>query len=239
MTTLKIAFFSLLFLFTNLNYAQGKDSMSDRTWFQNTNCSSLEIKKYQSVSNHKVLAEVAISDGKILKKLIERIQKVPTNGDMMVSFGPDAAHTELIFACEGKKQTVEIYQKGFKTPSTGFNSERGETEKTLIEDIINLLAPDFNKKILKIENLELKFKNFAVTYKGSQTTDSQPVTVSVTTDTFLVKDKSGKEQAIKITSGQLSPQIQKFEMNKKTYSLLSMKSSTGDSLYPDYFEITE
>jgi len=108
----------------------------------------------------------------------------------------------------------------------------------LYEDIATLLAPVVNKKILKIENLELKLENFSITYKGSEFTDGAPATVSFTTETYLVKDKAGTEQTIRVTSGQTSPKVQKFEVNKKTYSLLPLNSSTGASLHPDYFEIT-
>jgi len=111
MRYLRLALFSLSFLLIHINTAQGTSPMSERTWFTNTNCSALEIKKHKSVSNHKVVSEVAIGDLKIVKKIIDRIQKIPTNGDMMVSFGPDAQYMELIFACEGKKQTIEVYQK--------------------------------------------------------------------------------------------------------------------------------
>lgn len=238
MGKLKLALFSLSFLFIHINTAQGTIPMSERSWFTNTNCNSLEIKRHKSVSNHKVISEVAISDSKILKKIIDRIQKIPTDGDMMVSFGPDAEYIELIFACEGKKQTIEVYQRGFKTPSTGFNSNKGEVEASLYEDIATLLAPAVNKKILKIENLELKFENFSITYKGSEFKDGAPATVSFTTETYLVKDKSGTEQTIRVTSGQTTPKVQKFEVNKKTYSLLPFNSSKGVSLYPEYFEIT-
>lgn len=221
------------------NTALGKDMREERPWFKNKDCTALEIKKYKSVSDHKIIASVSIADIKVVKKIVERIEKIPANGDMMVSFGPDAQHTELIFSCQDStKNIIEIYQKGFKTPSTGFNSDGNEPEKKLREDIMVLLTPTLNTKILKIENLELKFDGFSVIYKGSATTTAA-VTASSTTETYLIKDKSGKEQTVRVTSGQTSPQAQKFEVNKKAYSLQTLNSSKGESLLPDYFEITQ
>lgn len=211
----------------------------ERPWFKNKNCTVLEIKKYKSISDHKVVAEVSISDLKIVKKIVERIEKIPANGDMMVSFGPDAPHTELIFSCaDSKKEIIEIYQKGFKTPSTGFNGDGNEGEKKLQADIMTLLSPALNTKMLKIENLELKFDGFSVTYKGSETTTA-PVTASFSTETYIIKDNAGKEQKVQVTSGQTAPKVQKFEVNKKTYSLQTLNSSKGEDLLPDYFEINQ
>jgi len=238
----KFILLSLTLILSNL--AIGKDMREERPWFINKNCHSLTIKKYKSISNHKIVAEVSIADTNVVKKIVERIEKIPANGDMMVSFGPDAQHTELIFSCEtsGPKDSphavIEIYQKGFKTPSTGFNSDGNEIEKKLQADIAALLEPTLNTKILKIENLELKFENFSITYKGHKTTNA-PVTASFTTETYLIKDKKGQEQSIQVTSGQTAPQTQKFEVNKKAYSLLPLKSSQGEDLLPDYFEISQ
>jgi len=58
-----------------LNTALGKDMREERPWFKNKNCTVLEIKKYKSISDHKVVAEVSISDLKIVKKIVERIEK--------------------------------------------------------------------------------------------------------------------------------------------------------------------
>jgi hypothetical protein len=230
---LTVAFFIL-----SVQFAEGKDMREDRPWFKNKNFTTLNIKKYKSVSEHKIVAELAIVDVKAVKKIVERIEKIPTDGDRMVSFGPQAQHTQLIFTGEDSKSTIEIYQKGFKTPSTGFNSDGNIAEKTLEEDIMGLLTPALNTKLLKIENLDLKFKDFSVTYKGSETTTA-PVTASFSTETYIVKDKVGKEQKVQITSGQTGPKPQKFEVNQKTYSLLPLKSSKGEDLLPDYFEITQ
>ncbi len=217
--------------------ALGKDMREERPWFNQKNCTSLQIKKYKSISDHKVVAEVSIFDLKAINKIIERIEKIPSNGDMMVSFGPKAAHTDLIFNCANSKtEIIQIYQKGFKTPSTGFNSDGNEIEKKLQTDLMALLTPALNIKLLKVENLELNFDGFSVTYKGSKTTTT-PATVTFTTDTYIIKDKSGKEQKIEVTSGQTAPKVQAFIVNKKSYSLFPLISSKGEDLLPDYFEI--
>lgn len=234
----------LMILALNSEFAAGANMKELRPWFTNKNCKTLEIKKFKSVSNHDVTHEILITDVKAVEKIMTRIEKISANGDMMVSFGPDADFTQLIFNCESAdpkvppRQIVEIYQKGFKTPSTGFNSEDKKTERALIDDLFNLLSPDVNKKLLKIENLEYKIDKFSVTFKGSDT-KTAPVTVTTHTETYIVKDKTGNEQKVEITSGQLPPKPEKFEVNKHQYSLQTLNSSKGESLLPDYFEITK
>ncbi len=211
-----------------------------RQWFTTKECTALEIKKYKSISVHQVVSAVTIEDSNVVQKILERIEKIPADGDMMKSFGPDAESIDLFFHCGmGSIQKIEIYQKRFKTPSTGFNAGSNETESSLYADIDALLFPDLEKKILKIKNLEFKFKEFTLTYKGAEFTDMAPATVSWTTDVFLIKDKSNTEQAIEIVSGQIPPPPYKFEVSKVALTLLTYQTEMKERLYPDYFKITK
>ena len=128
----------IIFLITNYNI--NAQMNSERIWFKYKDCTLLEIVKYKSISNHKIEASVSINDIIFINNIIERIQNIPANGDMMISFGPDAEHIELLFYKEKDCQKIEIYNHRFKTPSTGFNSNKNEIELTLYKDIIHLLS---------------------------------------------------------------------------------------------------
>lgn len=211
-----------------------------RLWFNTKDCAVLEIKKYKSISVHQVISAVRIEDQHSVKKIMERIEKIPVDGDMMKSFGHDAESIDLFFHCAGETtQKVEIYQKRFKTPSTGFNSGRNEAESLLYYDIDALLFPDLEKKILKLINVEFKFNDFSLTYLGEITSQKIPATVSWTRDQFLLKDKTNTEKAIEIVSGQLSPPPYNFAILNLGFTLLTYQTEMQDRLYPDYFQVIQ
>lgn len=209
-----------------------------RQWFNTEECNALDIKKYQSISVHQVVSAVTINDSRVVKSIMERIKNIPAEGDMMKSFGPDVESIDLIFHCANDTtQKVEIYQKRFKTPSTGFNSGKSETESLLYADIDALLFPNFGKRILKIKNVALEFKDFSLTYLGKTNSEPAPVTASWTTDQFLVKDNNNNEQIIDIASGQLSPPPYNFDIGKVDFALLTYQTEMKERLYPDYFQV--
>lgn len=209
----------------------------ERHWFLYKNCTSLEIKKFVSISDNKIVKSVLIDDINMIKSLMERIEKIPTNGEMMISFGAKAEQINLSFTCEKRIQKIEIYQKRFKTPSTGFNIGNSELESGLYQDIDALLFPDFNKITLKVEDLELPFHGFSVTYKGGESIDGAPSTSSFTKNKFLIKEKNKKEQIVEIISGQLPPQPMKIEVNGSQIIILTYQTKKLTRLYPNYFEI--
>jgi hypothetical protein len=209
----------------------------ERHWFLYKNSTSLEIKKFVSISDSKILKSVLIHDINMIKSLMERIDKIQSNGEMMISFGPKAEQINLSFTCEKGIQEIEIYQKRFKTPSTGFNIENNELETGLYQDINALLFPDFNTITLKVKDLELPFPGFSITYKGEEFIDRAPSTSSFTKNKFLIKDKNKKEQIVEIISGQLSPAPMKIEVNGSAIIILTYQTKKLTRLYPNYFEI--
>lgn len=223
-----------------LCFSQSQESSMTRQWFDTKECIALEIKKYQSISEHQIIRSVTIEDTDVVKKIMARIKKIPTEGDMMISFGPNAESIDLLFHCDnGTKQTVEIYQNKFKTPSTGFNSDKNETETSLYADIDAILFPDIEKKILKIQNVEFKFKEFSLTYTGKTVSEKEAATVSWTRDHFWLKDKTNTEQAIEIISSQLPPPPYNFDILKSGFTLLTYQTESKERLYPDYFQVTK
>lgn len=226
--------------------AQAKD-MEDKMapWFTSKNCQKVELIKYQSISNSKILKSVVIQDPTYMNSLIRRIEQIPTDGEMMASFGPNAQHSQLVFDCENQKQVIEIYNAGFKTPSTGFNSTQGEVEKTLIRDVATLLEPDFQKMIPKIKNLEIPFGAFTVTFQGVIEDNSAPVTASASTETYLIKSQKGYEHALHVTSGQPAPL--EFQLKggfldflfPSKFKLRTYETVDGVRMSPDYFQITK
>ena len=137
-------------------------------WFINKDFTFLEIKKLRSISEHEVERSVIINDVKIIKSLAERIERIPSDGDVMVSFSNNVEQINLLFHGKDQLQEIQFFAKKIKTPSTGFNSVKSEFEIDLYSDIDALLFPDFKKKILLIENLELDFKDFSITWMGKR-----------------------------------------------------------------------
>lgn len=208
-----------------------------RPWFNTTECTTLEIKKFQSISNHQIVRAITIDDVDAIRNLMQRIEQIPTEGEKMVSWGPDVEHIDLCFHADNHPiQTVAIYQGRFKTPSTGFNP-RGEVETSLYADIDALLFPAPEKRLLKIKNLELRLEAFSVTYLGSRQSAPAPVTVSWSTELFRVKEVSDTEQLIEIVSGQRAPAPHPFDVGGAGFTLLTYQTEAGERLFPDYFEV--
>jgi hypothetical protein len=232
----KLILFGVMLASLQLFAADAKENtVNARPWFQSEDCQSLTIQKMKSISDHKVVASAKIEDPKVLQNLIRMIKLVPADGDMMVSFGPDAAETELNFTCSGKQETLYVYGRGFKTPSTGFNSDKKEEEKVLVAGIEGLLVPGVSKITLKSPGQALQMGDFTVTYLGEKTATGAP-TVSVTTDSYVIESKGYKE-TLDVTSGQTSPQPKKFKTGNKEYTLLTYESDKKERLFPLFFQI--
>ncbi|MDD2833204.1 MAG: hypothetical protein PHD12_04260 [Methylotenera sp.] len=228
-------FSSVLIVFSTFSIA--KDNPVKNAWFEHTSCNLLKINKFNSISDHRVMRSVTIHDHNTIKNFIARISAIPANGDMMISFGPKAEVSNLEFHCENKIQTIAIYGKRFKTPSTGFNSGKNETEEQLYQDIDGLLFPDFNKIILKVKDLALPFKDFSITYKGEEFKDFSPKTITYKVDNFLITDRSSKEQSVQIISGQIPPPPHQIEINRKKTTLLTYETKNNFRLFPQHFQI--
>ncbi|MFZ3229697.1 MAG: hypothetical protein WA160_05805 [Pseudobdellovibrio sp.] len=223
---------AIIFL-AQIALATNKEKGMTKAWFAETACTSLEILKYKSISEKKITDAIQISENEAIQKIIKRIQKIPSGGEMMAKMGPHAEKIVLQFKCKNEMQEIEIIEKKFKTPSTGFNAERTDIEKDLYADIHALLVPELNENVLKIENLDIKFKNMSVIYKGAEVNKK----TSASDFTFIVKDKNGSEQIIKISTEQAAPQPVEFEVNNLKYALLTYENKNTKRIFPDYFQI--
>ena len=193
----------------------------------------MEILRHESLADHRVVRAVKVDDLGFINILASRIEKIPTDGDMMISFAGGAEYMEVLFYSEEKIQEVEIIQKGFKTPSTGFNS-KNEFEQEIYNDIDALLFPAIGKKIPKVENLKLDFGEFSIEYKGNEFRDFAPATLSFHIDTFKLYDRKGNEQKIEISSGQLPPKPYTATVNNLKFSIVTFSK---EGLYPAYFKV--
>ncbi|MDF2454841.1 MAG: hypothetical protein K0R51_834 [Cytophagaceae bacterium] len=110
----------------------------ERLWFNNPPFKTLEIHQFKSISSRSVIQSKCLTDTALVQSLTEQIQQIPPHGDMMVSFGPDAEYISLTFRNDIQDEVIEIIQRRFKTPSTGFNSNNA-LEKELYEKILALL----------------------------------------------------------------------------------------------------
>jgi hypothetical protein len=226
------AFLAFL-IFTAIIHFEKADAM-EKVWFENTDCSKLTL-HLSKLSNEKANTTIEINDTEAIAKLIKRIQSIPANGDEMISMIVDET-IELHFQCGTKVKVIEVQNRMFKTPSTGFNSDR-TVEKVIYDDLINLLHPTLDKKILKIKNLDVKFPDFTMTFLEKTSFSHEMVTVSGQTDHFRFQDKTGKIQKIDVSSGQISPAPQIIEVGKEKFILKTFLR--GESLYPDYFMISK
>ncbi len=236
-----LAFISLLLvLLPNISARAEKDPM---TWFKNIDCSELNITKYKSAEDSTAVAEMKIVDKTALADLVKRIQALPSNGTEMIKMGPKAEHTRLEFKFSDKtQQSIEIYARRFKTPSTGFIAEKNPLEIMLTEDIENLIQPELNRRILKIKDQRIKFKDFTIAYKRTTHTP-QPIggpTIGPTNQALfsIFKNDSANETILSVFDGQLPPQPESFVAANKEYILLTFLSSKKKRLDPNYFEIS-
>ena len=207
----------------------------DRPWFAEKSFTSLEIRKNKSLADHTVVKSVTITDLGYIGRLAGRIEQIPPNGDMMISFSGAAEHIELTFFSEGRVQEIDVIQKGFKTPSTGFNL-RNEYEKELYAEIDAVLFPVPDKIVPKVEGLPLDFGDFTLCYKGSRFEDLAPVTLSFHIAEFSFTDNKENTQQIGISAGQLPPQP--FVIKTHGLTILTFHSNNEKRLYPEFFQVT-
>ena len=206
----------------------------DRPWFTDKNFTSLEIRKDKSLANHTVVKSVTVTDPDYIGKFAARIEQIPPDGDMMISFSGDAEHIKLIFFSDGQAQEIDVIQKGFKTPSTGFHL-KNEYEKELYAEIDALLYPATNKIIPKVAGLLLDFGDFSLCYKGTRFQDLAPATLSFHIAGFTFADKKGNTELIEIYAGQLPPPP--FLLKGRGLSILTFRSEEEKRLYPDFFQV--
>jgi hypothetical protein len=208
----------------------------DRPWFNDKQFTSLEIRKNRSLSDHTVVKSVTISDAEYIGQLAGRIEKMSPNGDMMISFSGAAEHIELIFYSGGEGQEIDIIQKGFKTPSTGFNT-KDEYEKEVYAEIDAVLFPAIDKIVPKVKGLRLDFGDFSLCYNGARYEDLAPVTLSFHIDEFAVVDKAGSIRSVEIPAGQLPPKP--FVIEAMGLILLTFHSKSEKRMYPDFFQVVK
>jgi hypothetical protein len=212
---------------------------TDRPWFNHSDFKKIVLTKFKSISDRTIVQQCIIEDERVIQYLMKSIQAIPANGDMMISFGPDVPYLNLSFEGLDYSEPIHFYRDKIKTPSTGFNSEQSTAEMNVYLDLENVLHPDLNKKILRIENLPIQFSDFSISYLGSTFEDHAPLSISFHKDVFLITCKNGLEERITITSGQLPPQPEEFKTEEKTYMLCTYKNSKNESVYPMYFMVED
>lgn len=208
----------------------------DRPWFTEKHFSSLVIRQNMSLADHRVVKVVTITDAGYIAAFAARIERLPTNGDKMISFSGEAEHIELQFFSGDGKQEIEVIQRGFKTPSTGFNLV-DEHEKELYGEIEGLLYPSIGKILPKVVGLELSFGDFSLCYLGTRFEDHAPVSLSFHIAEFRLTDRGGGMEVIGISAGQLPPRP--YELAGRGLSVLSFHSDEGKRIYPDYFQVVK
>ncbi len=215
----------------------------NKVWFKNSKFLSLKIEKYKSISDTSLVASIRIADTNLLHKFVDRIKQIPADGEKMKSFAEDAEQIDLIFSCEtGETERIQIIQKRFKTPSTGFNTSPNKFESELYADIDSLLFPELDKKMLKIPGLSLKFKSFTFVFVGTKEREQrpgEPTIGSISANTFTLKPDGQQELLLRVTDGQIAPQPLRFSVNSESFILLTYETKKKDRLYPDYFQISK
>jgi hypothetical protein len=207
-----------------------------RPWFTDKNFTSLTIRKHKSIANHTEIRSVNIIDTAYIGNFVSRIEQIPPDGDMMISFSDAAEHITLTFSDGDKAQQIDVIQKGFKTPSTGFNI-KDDYERSLYAELDALLFPQIDKVLPKVVGLQLDFGDFSLCYKGTRFEDHAPVTLSFHIAEFSFADKKGNTQLIGISAGQLPPQPYVVKPGGPT--ILTFHSEAGQRLYPGFFQVVE
>lgn len=102
----------------------------------------MEIIRYKSKPGNKIEKSVKITDYSLILKILEEIEKIPPDGDMMISFSSKVKRVDLIFSHGSENRVVQLYGKMFKTPSTGFSSTSSDIESRLYSMLMELLLSD-------------------------------------------------------------------------------------------------
>ncbi|WNZ60916.1 hypothetical protein QEG98_34130 [Myxococcus sp. MxC21-1] len=222
-----------------LNAQADQGTHVTRTWFADTNCTSLVINQYNEARDKRAARTLTITDGQFVRSLVSRIEQLPTEGDKLISFAPTVRRVELVFTCGEGARTLELYQHRIKTPATSFFSQSSELETRLDDDIEALLAPALGTIIPKVKGLELRFDGFSVTFTGVSSSPPAPVTVSTCSDEFLIDTEGKPQQRLRITSGQRPPAPQTFMVGASTRTLLTYETKSKHRLHPHAFQITK
>jgi hypothetical protein len=225
---------ALIVSFSFLSTARG--DMAAR-WFDEKPCTTLEIRKHRSISKHEIVREVKIDDGAYVARVVAALEKLPTDGKMMIKMGPDASYTELVFGCGGAPRTVKIYQGMIQTPGTGFDAPTSDGEARLVRDLGALLAPAVGKVIPKVQGLRLAFKGFALTYAGGTSYDGGPggPTVHAEVERFVLEVGRKPATTIEVASGQTPPAPTKLGRTGRT--LVTYETRLGERLYPTHLQV--
>jgi hypothetical protein len=124
--------------------------MTTKVWFPNNDYASLEIKQFKSIENSRIMASAIINDAAMIKRVMDRIEEIPADGEMKVVFDTKKEKMTLHFSNEMDILTVEVYDHRFKTPSGGFHTNNNPLEIALYEDLDTLIHPNRKKKFAKL-----------------------------------------------------------------------------------------
>lgn len=212
----------------------------ENKWFSSPGCTSVTIKKYKSVSDHTIVAQVNVQDAAVAQKMAETIESIPTQGNRERKFAAENEQMDLEFTCNGKPETIHFFDQRIKTPSTLFHSTKIDAETKIFTDVVTLLNPEISRPILKVKGLEISYPEFSLMYTGAREgTSPENSTATLNRESFRIKDKEGNEQVLEITSGQLPPAPKEFKIGDQTYSLISYETKNRFRLYPDYIQIVK
>ena len=103
-----LIFTALSLVVTGISSAKDKKEMAsmkkrELKWFETKNCQKLTIRDYAEATANAPKAEKVLVDAEQIKKLMDMIEALPTEGEMMISFSPTVPMTVLRFECDSKK----------------------------------------------------------------------------------------------------------------------------------------
>lgn len=114
---------------------------SELKWFTDKTHQKLILKQFEKASDSKPTQVIEITDVKTIQELKSKIQKLPVEGEKMVSWTPDVPLIEMHFISEHGKETLEFYQGQIKTPGTSFYTAEKDlkSQQLLFVEIKKLL----------------------------------------------------------------------------------------------------
>ncbi len=215
-----------------------------KTWFTETGFKKMKISSFPSLNEKIASKQFESNDHEAIQSLVARIEKIAANGDMMKSLSEDSTYITLEFAtAAGQSETIKLYERGFKTPTTGFNIAPSDEERQLAMDIRSILNARLGEKLLKVAGVTIQGDGFTITYLGhnfrKNDEPGMPTIGPTNEDSFEVTDSAGNKKKVSVWSGQTPPQDTPFNINKTTYIISTFKNSKGQQLYPGYFEVTK
>ena len=108
-------------------------------WYDCSPCEQMTIRRYKKLSDTTPEKSVVVTDVASIASVIGLLDKLPTSGDLFVSFSTETEHLEIILTGGGKTSLVEFYGRLLKTSATSIMNSGVAENDALYKLALSLL----------------------------------------------------------------------------------------------------